>query len=125
MGDVREAFDRAVAAAEHLTPLDAAGVAAAGALADKIDAWDVIVDWAIEDAQVAQMNGSEGARPAVPANDNVSLPTFLKYLDALGLTPAGRSRQAEPKKEAGGGTGKLGVLQSLQGSARRTSSSAG
>lgn len=81
---LREALDRAVAASSHLSARDAAAVAAARALADKIDAWDVIVDWANDDLAG---NPRPGARPAVPANDNVSLPSFLKYLEALQLVP--------------------------------------
>jgi hypothetical protein len=105
MGDVREALDEAIAAATHLTPVDAGAVAAACALADKIDAWDTIVDWALDD--VAGMDSSK--RPAVPANDNTSLPTFLHYCESLGLTPAGRSKLETPKEASGGG--KLGSLQ--------------
>lgn len=77
-----QALDRAIENAPHLSARDAAAVAAARALARKIDAWDVIVDFALEDA------AERGSRPAVPANDNVSLASFLKYLDALGLLPA-------------------------------------
>lgn len=113
MGDVRDGLEEAVAAATHLGPMDAAGVAAARALADKIDAWDVIVDWALEDA------GDAGDRPRVPQNDNVSLPSFLKYLESLGLTPAGRASAKPPAaktKEDDGG--KLGKLHLLAGAAR-------
>lgn len=34
--------------------------------------------------------------------DNVSAPTFLKYLDALGLTPAARRQRADKGGEAQG-----------------------
>ena len=68
--------------------------AAARALARKIDAWDVIVEWALDDA--AQGKG----RPAVPANDNVSIASFLKYLDALGLTPEDEAPGALPGRPA-------------------------
>ena len=84
-GRVRVAFDRSVEAARHLTELDAAAVEAARALADKIDAWDVIVEWARDDVEETR-----GARPAVPQNDNVSLASFLKYVESLGLTPMAR-----------------------------------
>lgn len=115
MGDVREALDEAVAAAKHLGPLDAGAVAAARALADKIDTWDVIVDWALDD-----LAGSDsGGRPAVPANDNTSLPTFLRYCDSLGLTPAGRTK-LEPAKEEGAG-GKLTILRNGAARADRAS----
>jgi hypothetical protein len=101
--EVRDALDEAVRAASHLSDLDAAAVAAAQALADKIDAWDVIVDWAHEDAAETE------SRPRVPDNDNVSLATFLKYLDQLGLTPA--ARHVLEEKKAGGGGGKLQSLR--------------
>lgn len=79
---VSAALERGLASAEHLDDRHAPAVAAARALARKIDAWDVIVGWALDDAA-----DSKGGRPAVPANDNVSIASFLKYLDALGLTP--------------------------------------
>lgn len=115
MGDVREALDEAVAAAKHLGPLDAGAIAAARALADKIDAWDVIVEWALDDAN----QEGDGARPKVPANDNTSLPTFLRYCDSLGLTPAGRTK-LEPAKEDGAG-GKLTLLRNGAARAGRAS----
>lgn len=76
-----EGLERALAVAPHLTARDAAAVAAVRALAARIDAWDVIVRWAQEDA------AATGSRPKVPQNDNTSLPTYLKYLDALHLVP--------------------------------------
>lgn len=82
---LEEAFEASVSAASHLTDADAAAIEAARALARKIDAWDVIVDWAVEDAAESE------SRPKVPQNDNVSLASFLKFCDALGLTPAARN----------------------------------
>ncbi len=79
-----DALERSIAAAMHLTARDAGMVAAARALAARIDAWDVIVEWAMDDLAG---NPRRGARPAVPQNDNTSLPTYLKYLDALRLVP--------------------------------------
>ena len=105
MGRVRDGLESAVTAAAHLSELDEGALAAARALADKIDAWDVIVEWAVEDA------GGDG-RPVVPANDNTSLGTFLKYLTELGLTPAAR-HVLDEKKGAGGG--KLAQLRSIEG----------
>lgn len=98
---VLDALDSAIAASTHLTARDSAAVAAARALASKIDAWDVIVEWAFEDA------AEDGARPKVPANDNVSLPSFLKYLEALQLVPPalekakpGPASEASPAQQA-------------------------
>lgn len=94
---VFESFQASVKAAGHIDAdgVDAGAVAAAGALARKIDEWDQIVQWAIEDAAESE------SRPKVPANDNTSLPTFLRYCEALGLTPGARKAVGDqPKKEA-------------------------
>ena len=88
-----EALDSALAAAEHLEPKHAATVVAARALAEKIDAWQVIVEWALEDAAESE------SRPKVPANDNTSLPTFLKYMEALQLVPPTKAAAAPTKPE--------------------------
>lgn len=93
---VAEALEASIAAATHLQPKDAAVVAAARALARKIDAWDVIVEWALEDAAEDQ------SRPKVPANDNVSLASFMKYLAELRLVPdktGAPSSPAQPVNE--------------------------
>lgn len=91
---ILDAVDRALAAATHIddSGADAGAVAALRALAAKIDAWDQIVQWAIEDA------AENDSRPKVPANDNTSLPTFLKYCEALGLTPGSRKALAGDKE---------------------------
>ena len=86
---VSAALETALSAATHLDEEHAATVAAARALAAKIDAWQTIVEWALDDA-----SGSSG-RPAVPANDNTSLPTFLKFMESLRLVP-----QSPPKASA-------------------------
>lgn len=81
--DLVAATETSIAAAGHLDPMDAGAVEALRALARKIQAWDVIVDWALDDA-------ADGKRPSVPQNDNVSISAYLKYCDQLGLSPAGR-----------------------------------
>lgn len=91
---VSEALERSIANAKHLRARHSATIAAARALARKIDAWDVIVEWALDDAE--QMK----KRPAVPTNDNVSIASFLKYLDALGLTPEDEAPAAAPGRPA-------------------------
>ena len=100
-----EATEAAVKSATHLTDEDQGAVEAMLALARKIDAWDVIVQWAIEDA------AAEEGRPRVPQNDNVSISAYLKFCESLGLTPAGRAKLAEKKPEAKGG--KLSRLSSV------------
>jgi len=49
--------------------------------------------------------------------DNVTIPTYLKACDALGLTPAGRVRLDEKKESAGG---KLALLRSANRPSKRT-----
>lgn len=85
------ALDRSLSNAKWLRAKDAAAVAAAKALARKIDVWDEVVEWAFEDAEAHEGR----SRPKVPEHDNISLGSFLKYLEALGLTP---EKSAAPKK---------------------------
>lgn len=82
---ILSACESALAAASHVDRdgADAGAVAALFALARKIDAWDEIVELAMDQAP-------EGRRPTVPQHDNTSLPTFLRYCEALGLTPGSR-----------------------------------
>lgn len=106
-----DATEAAIAGAAHLKgeaakPF-AGAMEAARALARKIDAWDVIVEWALEDAY----DGERGARPSVPQNDNVSLASYLKYMEALGLTPAAQA--AIPRKDGGAPAKRGGKLASV------------
>lgn len=105
LGPVATATEAAIGAATHLTPADAGALEALRALARKIDAWDTIVQWALNDAVQTE------SRPTVPTNDNVSLPTYLKFCESLGLTPLGRGRLPEKKPEAK--SGKLGRLSAV------------
>lgn len=90
---VEGACRTAVAAAGHVEAdgVDAGAVEALYAVARKIDAWDVIVEWALDDA------GSDG-RPKVPAHDNTSLTTLLKWCESLGLTTVSRQSLTGPVK---------------------------
>lgn len=92
---VAEALERSIRNAKHLRAKDSAAIAAARKLARKIDAWDIIVDWALED--VADVRGG---RPAVPANDNVSISSFLKYMETLGLVSPIEETTATAKPSA-------------------------
>lgn len=87
---VAESLERSIANAKHLRASHASAIAAARALARKIDAWDVIAQWAVDDAK------DSGGRPRVPANDNVSIASYLKYLEALGLLPSVAVTAASP-----------------------------
>lgn len=98
--------ERAIEAADHLTDMDAGAVEALRALARKIQAWDQIVEWALDDAR------DSGGRPTVPQNDNVSLSAYLKYCDQLGLSPAGR-KSLDVKKA--GASAKAAKLVALRG----------
>lgn len=94
---VSDALERSLRNAKHLRAKDSAAIAAARALAWRIDHWDELAERALE-----EVSGS-GRRPSVPQNDNTSLPTFLKYCSSLGLVPEGekparpgRSKVKEP-----------------------------
>lgn len=100
--DLIEATEKSIAAAA-LGAIDAGAVEALRALARKIQVWDVIVDFALDDAADGK------TRPAVPQNDNVSLSAYLKYCDQLGFSPAGR--KSLDMKKAGPG----GKLTSIRG----------
>lgn len=105
MGDVAKATEEAIDEATsqgRIGKLDAGAVAAVRVLARKIDEeqdrWDYALEW-------AQNNPGAPGGPKPPAHDNVSIPTFLKYAESLGLTPAGRGRIADGKPGEAGGKG--------------------
>lgn len=104
-GEVAKATEEAIAKAKsegRLGTLDAGAVAALRVLARKIDEeqarWEYALEW-------AQFNPGAPGGPKPPAHDNVSIPTFLRYAESLGLTPAGRGRIADGKPSEAGGTG--------------------
>jgi hypothetical protein len=101
MGALVDATEAAITAASHLTDADKGAVEALRVLAVKIDEQESRWEYAMRYAETHE------ARP--PATDNVSLPTYLKYAEALGLTPAGRTKLGEKKPEAAGG--KLALLR--------------
>lgn len=94
---ISEALERSIRNASHLRAKDSATIAAARALAWRIDHWDELARRALEDSN------ESGRRPAVPQNDNTSLPTFLKYCASLGLVPEEDkpSRSARSKQPRG------------------------
>lgn len=83
---IYDATVKALAAATHLKPTDKGAIAALKFLARKIDTEDHLRDLVLERA------GEDNVKP--PPLDNVSIPTFLKYCEALGLTPAARGAAA-------------------------------
>ena len=99
--ELLEATKESVAAATHLTKADAGAVEVLYTLAMKIDLMDEYFDELANDARENER------RP--PSQDNVSIPTYLKFCESLGLTPAGRAKLEEAK--GGSDAGKLRLLQ--------------
>lgn len=135
MGEVEAGLEKALADAaerKNLTALDAGTVAAIRVLARKIDEeqarWDYCFEWAERWVEWMRMadddpdydGGPPPSPPKPPPMDNVSLPTFLKYAESLGLTPAGRGRIPGEKAKGGGGGGSN--LVGLQGGVPRPAS---
>lgn len=87
MGSVVDATNASVAAASHLDVdgKDAGAIAALLAVARKIDDLDTIIDAVME-----TIEREPESNVKMPPADNVSLPTYLKYCEALGLTPSSR-----------------------------------
>ena len=100
---VLDATVAAIEAASHLGPMDAGAVETIKALALKIDMQDAYLEALADDA------ADRNLRP--PSPDNVSIPTYLKYAESLGLTPTGREKLTAKKPEGKGG--KLGRLSSV------------
>lgn len=98
---VAEATDAALSAAGHLTDMDKGAVEALRVLA----------------AQVDFLAANGGLREDGKL-DNVSVPTYLKFCESLGLTPAGREKLSEKKPEAPGG--KLALLRGEAQAKRKT-----
>jgi hypothetical protein len=111
-GSVLAAFDASVTAAgDRLSKVDGAAIAAARSLARKIDA--------MEDEPAAVSEDGELREERRRSLDNVTMPTFLKYLDALGLTPGGR-RLLE-QNNTGRPSGKLHAIRSAAAAATAAS----
>lgn len=100
---VLDATEASIKAAKHLGLLDSGAVEVLRHLARTIDA--------ISDG-LADYEGDDDDPRKPRSLDNVTIPTYLKACDALGLTPAGRVRLDE-KKEAPGG--KLAHLRKING----------
>lgn len=122
LGEVEGALEEAIVQAreeKRIGVMDAGALAAVRVLARKIDEeqarWDYCFEWAERWTEWSRAEGDldDGPPPQPPKPppmDNVSLPTFLRYCESLGLTPAGRGRiPGGPAKEGGGG-GKLSGL---------------
>jgi hypothetical protein len=101
VGPVAEATETSIQAATHLTAVDRGAVEALRTLAVAIDA----------------LAATGGVREDGKL-DNVSVPTYLKFCESLGLTPVGRSRLPEKKAEAP--VGKLALLRGEAAGKRKT-----
>jgi hypothetical protein len=111
-GAVLAAFEESVkAAGDRLGKVDAGAVAAARVLARKIDA--------MEDEPAGVSEEGELREERRRSLDNVTLPTYLKFLDALGLTPAGR-RLLE-QNQTGRPSGKLHAIRASAAAATAAS----
>lgn len=107
IGEITAGTEKAIAKAteeKRLGPMDAGAVAAIRVLARKIDESEARWDYCLRYAEWAVENGAPPPKP--PPMDNVSIPVYLNYCNALGLAPAGRAGLPGPK-EAGRAT-KLG-----------------
>lgn len=98
------------AAADYLTDKDAGALQALRVLAAKID-----TDDDVREAYLEMLNSDDAPSWAKPMQvDNVSIPTYLKYCESLGLTPAGRLKFGETKEAR-----PVGKLASIQGGIRK------
>lgn len=84
---VADAVEQSLKAAAHLTDLDAGSVQVLRGLAASVD----------------YLNDHDGLNES-GRFDNVTVPTFLRYCEQLGLTPAGRKALEEKKKDGSGGS---------------------
>jgi hypothetical protein len=121
LGPVLAATEEAIEQAKRekrIGVMDAGAIATIRVLARKIDEeqarWDYCFGWVERWAEwTRDVDGYDEPPPSPPKPppmDNVSIPTYLKFCESLGLTPAGRGRiPGGTPKEAGGG-GKLGNL---------------
>lgn len=79
------ATEMSIEAATHLTKMDAGAISTLMSLAEQVD-------------YLIAHNGLNSSDKF----DNVSIPTYLKYCNDLGLTPAGREKLATKKQKPGG-----------------------
>lgn len=96
MSRVADETKRSITAASHLTDMDAGAVAVLLGLAGAVD----------------YLLKHDGLTPDGKL-DNVSIPTYLRYCESLGLTPAGRLKLSEKKPD--GASGKLARLRAVEG----------
>ena len=103
--DLVSATEKSIAAADHLTVRDAGAVQALRGLAARIE---------VVDEYMAELYRDD-PRGAPPKVDNVSVPTYLKYCGALGLTPAARLATRGVEPVVAPTSGLAGVQEMVQG----------
>lgn len=103
--EATEASIREARALRVFSARDEGAIAALLVLARKIDVEDAYFEALVADAQAWK------GRP--PSRDNVSLPTYFKACEQLGLTPSGRVSVRVKRKGKGSG-GDLGRLRSRE-----------
>jgi hypothetical protein len=87
---VLDATNESIKAAKHLDPkIDAGAIETLRALALKVDMMDAYFE------ELAEYATEHRLRP--PSQDNVSIPTYLKFAESMGLTPAGRAKLVDGK----------------------------
>lgn len=100
--NVVQATEKSIKAATHLSAMDAGAVATLRALA----------------RQVQYLDENGGLREDGKL-DNVSIPTYLRFCESLGLTPAGRAKLAEKKGKTEDDTADtIAELRSIHGGRR-------
>lgn len=107
-GPLTEQTEAAIKAATHLTTKDLGAVEALRVLARKIDTEDELRE-AYLAYQLDKSNGEDVKLRSLAIDVN-ALPTYLKYCDALGLTPAGRTK-LDGKPSGDKPAGKLASLK--------------
>lgn len=109
---ISDETQRSIDAAAHLDRegKDAGAIAALLAAARKLDDWDRVLDAYFEQLE---MDPESTVRP--PAQDNATLGHYLKYCEALGLTPAARGELASGKKSPGGPKDELAAFKQKHG----------
>lgn len=107
LGPVARGTEDAITKAKtekRIGDLDGGTVAAIRVLARKIDEEQARWDYCLA---FTEWHAGDKVPPKPPTVDNVSIPTYLRYAESLGLTPAGRGRIPGAPKE-GGSVSKLG-----------------
>lgn len=106
LAETNRSIDHAITGKTLDADKHAGPIAALRVLARRIDEGDALM--------AIMLRLSRDAKVKPPAIDNVSIPTYLKYCEAMGLTPAAEKPEpAKPEGSAGGG--KVHKLRAVHG----------